>query len=70
MAPDSPVRIRPLTVEEQMAEKNQLLRLGSMLSDGFIVVDRRLANAAKVGEREIARRRRKIADRSRARNRR
>lgn len=64
MAPDMPVRARPLT-DEEMGQP-----LGSTLSDGFMVVDRRLANAAKVGERELNRRRRKTANQSRARNRR
>ena len=64
MAPDLPVRTRELDI----AEASQ--PLGTRLADGFVVVDRRLAHAAKVGERELARRRRKLADRSRARNRR
>lgn len=66
MAPDMPVRTRALTdLEERLAPP-----LGSTLSDGYVVVDRRLANAAKVGARELDRRRRKTANRSRARNRR
>lgn len=66
MAPDMPVRTRPLTdLEERLTPT-----LGTILSDGFVVVDRRLANAAKVGARELDHRRRKTANRSRARNRR
>lgn len=64
MAPDLPYHGRELTLAE--ASKP----LGASLDDGFVVVSRELANAAKVGERELARRRRKIADRCRARNRR
>jgi hypothetical protein len=64
MAPDLPVRTRELTIGEAQQP------LGSRLDDGFVIVDRGLAEAAKRGERSSKKARRRDANRSRARNRR
>ena len=58
MAPDLPVRIRELTQDEVDA------RLGSQLADGFMVVTRGVAEAAKYGDERMTRNRRRAEARS------
>lgn len=53
MAPDLPVRIRELGQHELAA------RLGSQLADGFVVVARGVAEAAKYGDERMTRQRRR-----------
>lgn len=58
MAPDMPVRIRELTATEVGS------RLGSQLSDGFVVVERGVAEAARYGDERMTRNRRRAEARA------
>jgi hypothetical protein len=58
MAPDLPVRTRELTRDEADA------RLGSQLADGFVVVERGVAEAAKYGDQRMTRNRRRAEARA------
>ena len=59
MAPDMPVRTRELSVAEEGAA------LGSPLSDGYVVVERGVAEAARYGDERMTRNRRRAEARSR-----
>lgn len=58
MSPDMPVRIRELDPSEADA------RLGSQLSDGFVVVERDVAEAARYGDERMTRQRRRAEARA------
>lgn len=58
MAPDMPVRIRELGPDEVGAQ------LGSQLADGFVVVDRGVADAARYGDERMTRQRRRAEARA------
>jgi hypothetical protein len=60
MSPDFPVRTRELTQDEFDA------RLGSQLSDGMVVVDKRVAEAAERGYQQMTRQQRRADLRARA----